>query len=70
MGTFELADDLAEKIYQYIRTCDIAQNINLKAENMSSIKNYIFYQKHKLDKYGEVSSEYKYDQFDVDLQQF
>jgi len=71
-NAYELSDNLAERIYDSIRecytdTCDIAQNLGFKADNIKNVKDHIFYNEHDLDRYGPDRSERK--RFDPNLSQ-
>lgn len=71
-GADELSYDLAERIYDSIRkcdtdTCDIAQNLGFKADNIKNVKDHIFYNEHDLDRFGPAEIEHK--RFDATLSQ-
>ena len=52
-SAYELSDNLAEQIYDFIRECDtdicdIAQNLGFKADNIKNVKDHVFYNEHDL----------------------
>uniref|UniRef100_UPI004057B427 hypothetical protein n=1 Tax=Candidatus Electrothrix sp. TaxID=2170559 RepID=UPI004057B427 len=70
-GAYELADKLADQIYESIREsdtdiCDIAQNLGFKADNIKHVKDHVFYNEHDLDRHPDRIER---KQFDPDLQQ-
>lgn len=71
-SAYELSNKLAEKIYNQIResdidVCDIAQNLNFKADNIKNVKDHVFYNEHDLDPYGPDEVEHK--RFEATLSQ-
>jgi hypothetical protein len=71
-GVYELADNLAELIYQDIRECDtdisdIASNLGYKADNIKRIKDHLFYSDHTLNMYDDAPVDRQ--RFYPDLQQ-
>ena len=69
--TAELESELAELMYNSIRKldldiCNIAENLNYKADNIKRIKDHVFYNTHRLDKYDE---EIEIKRFDANLSQ-
>lgn len=70
----ELQDVLAEQMYYLIRQCDtdisdIAENLNLRANDIKNIKDHVFNNKHYLDRYIEPGEPIPYQRFDANLQQ-
>ena len=68
----ELQFDLAEKIYDNIRSSNddvarIAKNYGWKVENVQKVKDHVFYNTHMLDRHGPECAEYK--RFDGNLNQ-
>ena len=73
-GPYELADKLADQIYESIREsdtdiCDIAENLSFKADNIKNVKDHVFYQKHELDQYVSLGEASEYKRFDPYIQQ-
>lgn len=52
-----------------IPVSDIAANLGFKAENIKNVKDHIFCNKHKLDKYLSLGEKPEYKRFDPDFQQ-
>jgi hypothetical protein len=73
-NAYELADKLADQIYDSIRECDtdicdIAQNLGLKADNIKNVKDHIFYKEHELDQYVSLGEKPEHKRFDPNFQQ-
>ena len=69
----ELSYKLADQMYDSIRECDtdiceIAENLGFKADNIKNIKDYVFYNKHYLDR-GAADEPVEYQRFDANIQQ-
>ena len=71
---YELADQMADQMYESIRECDtdicdIAKNLGFKADNIKNVKDHVFYQKHELDQYVSLGEASEYKRFDPYIQQ-
>lgn len=67
-----MCHQLARQIYDAILECDtdicnIAENLGFKADNIKKVKDHVFYNEHKLDRYGPDEIEIK--RFDPTLSQ-
>ena len=65
---------MTNQLYDEIRESDtyisdITKNLNCKADNIKTIKDHIFNNKHLLDKYASLGEEPEYQRFDPNLQQ-
>lgn len=73
-GVSDLKDLLAEKIYNSIREShadvfEIARNLGFKPTNIKLVKDHVFYNFHKLDRYVNLGVEPQYRRFDPILEQ-
>jgi hypothetical protein len=73
-NAYELADKLADQIYNSIRECDtdiceIAEKLGFKADNIKNVKDHIFYKEHELDQYVSLGEKSEHKRFDPNFQQ-
>ena len=62
----------ADELYDTIRANDadvnqIAQNTGIKAENIQTVKDHVFYDEHLLDRYVDLGVPAEWGRFDSDL---
>lgn len=49
--------------------CDIGANVGFKAENIKKIKDHVFYNQHRLDRFAGQGDASTYKRFDANLKQ-